>query len=81
MDDDLGLRHRSGQMRAGPPHAALSGLRPAPAALGAGRERTVREVGGALLTAHPDRARYTGCDVTHVVLDGGLLPRRPTPPA
>ena len=24
----------------------------------------------------PDRARCTGCDVTHVVLDAGLLPRR-----
>ena len=43
---------------------------------GRGRERTVRELGGALLTVCPDRARCTGCDVTHVVLDAGLLPRR-----
>ena len=40
------------------------------------RERTVRELGGALLTARPDRARCTGCQVTHVVLDACLLPRR-----
>jgi hypothetical protein len=40
------------------------------------RERTVRELGGALVTVIPDRARCTGCDVTHVVLDVGVLPRR-----
>src|SRR5258707_270113 len=40
------------------------------------REHTVREPGGVLLTVRPDRARCTGCDVTHVVLDAGLLPRR-----
>jgi transposase-like protein len=40
------------------------------------RERTVRELGGVLLTVRPDRARCTGCDATHVVLDAGLLPRR-----
>ncbi len=43
---------------------------------GRARERTIRELGGALLTVRPDRARCTGCDVTHVVLDAGLLPRR-----
>ena len=43
---------------------------------GRARERTVRELGGALLTVRPDRARCTGCDVTHVVLDARLLPRR-----
>jgi transposase-like protein len=43
---------------------------------GRARERAVRELGGALLTVRPDRARCTGCDVTHVVLDVGLLPRR-----
>jgi transposase-like protein len=43
---------------------------------GRARERAVRELGGALLTVRPDRARCTGCDVTHVVLDAGLLPRR-----
>ena len=43
---------------------------------GRARERTVRELGGALLTVRPDRARCTGCDVTHVVLDASLLPRR-----
>jgi transposase-like protein len=43
---------------------------------GRARERTVRELGGALLTVIPDRARCTGCDVTHVVLDASLLPRR-----
>ena len=40
------------------------------------RERTVRELGGGLLTVRPDRARCTGCLVTHVVLDACLLPRR-----
>ena len=40
------------------------------------RERAVRELGSALLTVRPDRARCTGCDVTHVVLHAGLLPRR-----
>jgi transposase-like protein len=43
---------------------------------GRARERTVCELGGALLTAVPDRARCTGCGITHVVLDAGLLPRR-----
>lgn len=43
---------------------------------GRARERTVRELGGALLTVVPDRARCTGCDVTPVVLDAVLLPRR-----
>jgi transposase-like protein len=43
---------------------------------GRARERTVRELGGALLAVIPDRARCTGCDATHVVLDTGLLPRR-----
>ena len=42
---------------------------------GRARERTVRELGGAL-TVVPDRARCTGCGVTHVVLGAGLLPRR-----
>lgn len=64
MDDDRGLRHRSGQERPGPPHAALPGLRPGPQALGAVREPTVRELGGVLVTVIPDRARCTGCDVT-----------------
>jgi hypothetical protein len=35
-----------------------------------------RELGGALLTVRPDRARCTVCRVTNVVLDAGLLPRR-----
>ena len=35
------------------------------------RERSVRELGGGLLTVRPDRARCTGCQVTHVVLDVG----------
>ena len=43
---------------------------------GRARERTIRELGGALVTVLPDRARCTGCGVTHVVLDAGLLPRR-----
>jgi transposase-like protein len=43
---------------------------------GRARARTVRELGGGLLTVRPDRARCTGCRVTHVVLDAGLLPRR-----
>jgi len=43
---------------------------------GQARERTVRNLGGAVVTARPDRARCTGCRATHVVLDAGLLPRR-----
>lgn len=38
--------------------------------------RTVRDRDGERLTAHPDRARCTGCGGTHVVLDAGLLPHR-----
>jgi len=43
---------------------------------GRARERAVREPGGAVTAVRPDRARCTGCGVTHVVLDAGLLPRR-----
>src|ERR1700733_12334093 len=43
---------------------------------GHARERTVRDLGGALVTVRPDRALCPGCGVTHVVLDAGLLPRR-----
>jgi len=43
---------------------------------GHARERTVRDLDGALVRVRPDRAFCTGCDVTHVVLDAGLLPRR-----
>jgi len=46
---------------------------------GHARERTVRAPGGALVTQRPDRALCTGCDVTHVVLDAGLIPRRAYP--
>ncbi|WP_128378510.1 DUF6431 domain-containing protein [Streptomyces cavernae] len=43
---------------------------------GRARPRTVRDLGGGLVTARPDRARCTACRRTHVVLDAGLLPRR-----
>jgi len=43
---------------------------------GRARERTVRGLGGELVTVRPDRALCAGCKVTHVVLDAGLLPRR-----
>jgi hypothetical protein len=43
---------------------------------GHARERTVRDSGGTPLAIRPDRALCTGCGVTHVVLDAGLLPRR-----
>jgi transposase-like protein len=43
---------------------------------GRGRERTVRDLGGALVTFRPDRGRCTGCGATHVILDAGLLPGR-----
>ena len=43
---------------------------------GRARARTVRGPGGALVTVRPDRARCTRCQVTHVVLSAGLLPRR-----
>ena len=43
---------------------------------GHARERTVRDLDGALVTVRPDRTLCTGCGATHVVLDAGLLPRR-----
>ena len=43
---------------------------------GHARERTIRDLGGVLLAVRPDRGLCTGCGVTHVVLDAGLLPRR-----
>ncbi|MFJ1652653.1 DUF6431 domain-containing protein [Streptomyces sp. NPDC088337] len=43
---------------------------------GQSRPRTVRDLGGGLVTVRPDRARCTACGRTHVVLDAGLLPRR-----
>ena len=43
---------------------------------GHARERTVRELSGAVAVVRPDRALCTGCGLTHVVLDAGLLPRR-----
>lgn len=43
---------------------------------GHARERTIRELGRAPATVRPDRALCTGCRVSHVVLDAGLLPRR-----
>ena len=43
---------------------------------GHARERAVRDLDGALARVRPDRSFCTGCDVTHVVLDAGLLPRR-----
>ena len=43
---------------------------------GHARERTVRDLYGELVTVRPDRALCSGCEVTHVVLDAGLLPRR-----
>jgi len=47
---------------------------------GHGRERTVRDLDGALVTVRPDRALCTGCKASHVVLDAGLLPPAPTRP-
>lgn len=38
--------------------------------------RTVRDLHGTAVTTRPDRARCTGCQATHVVLDAVLLPRR-----
>jgi hypothetical protein len=43
---------------------------------GHARERTVRDLDGELVTVRPDRAWCPGCEVTHVVLDAGLIPRR-----
>ncbi len=43
---------------------------------GHGRERTVRDLHGTSVTTRPDRARCPACQVTHVVLDAALLPRR-----
>ena len=43
---------------------------------GHARERTVRDTGGTPLTIRPNRALCTGCGVTHVMLNAGLLPRR-----
>ena len=44
--------------------------------MGARPRAHVRDTGGTPLTIRPDRALCTGCGVTHVVLDAGLLPRR-----
>ncbi|MYV97297.1 helix-turn-helix domain-containing protein [Streptomyces sp. SID3343] len=43
---------------------------------GRARARTVRDLGGELLTVRPDRARCTACPATHVVLDARLLSGR-----
>ncbi len=43
---------------------------------GHARERTVRDLDGTLMIVRPDRALCPACEVTHVVLDAGLLPRR-----
>jgi transposase-like protein len=43
---------------------------------GRARERTVRDRGGTLVTARPDRGLCTGCGASHVILAAGLLPRR-----
>jgi transposase-like protein len=43
---------------------------------GHARERTVRDLGGTLITVRPDRASCSGCGLTHVLLDARLLPRR-----
>jgi hypothetical protein len=43
---------------------------------GRARERAVRDCGGTRVTVRPDRGRCTGCGVTHVILDAGLLPGR-----
>jgi hypothetical protein len=43
---------------------------------GHARERTVRDLDGELVAVRPDRAWCPGCEVTHVVLDAGLIPRR-----
>jgi transposase-like protein len=43
---------------------------------GRGRPRKVRALGGAWLSACPDRARCCSCQQTHVVLPAVLLPRR-----
>ena len=43
---------------------------------GRARIRTVVDRAARLLSAHPDRARCTGCGTTHVVLDARLLPHR-----
>ncbi|MFC4506597.1 MULTISPECIES: hypothetical protein [Streptomyces] len=69
MDDDRGSGRDGGPAGAGPPDAALKPW-------GQARPRTVRDLGGDLVTARPDRTRCTGCRRTHVVLDVGLLPRR-----
>ncbi|MFF8025176.1 DUF6431 domain-containing protein [Streptomyces sp. NPDC007896] len=76
MDDDRGCGRGGGPEGAGPPDAALPGLRCRAQALGSGPARTVRDLGGGLVAVRPDRARCTGCRRTHVVLDAGLLPRR-----
>ena len=76
MDDDRGLRHAAARIalarrKRGCPDCGQP-LRP----WGHARERTVRDLGGELVTVRPDRALCPGCEVTHVVLDARLLPRR-----
>lgn len=43
---------------------------------GHARERAVRDLHGTSVTTRPDRALCPSCQVTHVVLDAALLPRR-----
>ncbi|MBV9024398.1 MAG: hypothetical protein JO362_11555 [Streptomycetaceae bacterium] len=43
---------------------------------GRARARTVRDADGSVRTVHPDRARCTACQATHVVLGADVLPRR-----
>jgi hypothetical protein len=82
MDDGRGLstqraaRHALGRRKLPCPDCSQL-LRP----WGRARERTIRELAGALAAVRPDRARCTGCGVTHVVLGAGLLPAGRTPPS
>jgi len=68
--------HGGGQDRAGPP--GWWAARPAASRCGrGGTPASARSaIWTALLTVRPDRARCTGCGVSHVVLDAGLLPGR-----
>jgi hypothetical protein len=76
MDDDRGSGYRGGPAGAGPPQAALPGLRPAAAAVGPGSGADGPGAGRRGRGGAPGPCRCTGCGVTHVVLDAGLLPRR-----
>jgi transposase-like protein len=69
---DTAAAHRALERRRLRPPACEAPLKP----WGRARTRTVADRAAGRLVAQPDRARCTGCERTHVVLDAGLLAHR-----